>query len=754
MRRAAAIFLLCCTAWLRAAEDPRSESTRQMAELLARLARDANPTNNPFLNAARAEMFARRLDAAGSNSDTSAAVLVNLHGQYALELLQAGRSLEAVTEFQKTLALHRSPRGALFMGNRDETLLRTSLALSWLRLGEQENCISNHTALSCLLPIDKSAAHKFQRGSRSAIPVLLDLLIYRPNNLSARWLLNLAYMTLGEYPEKVPPQYLVPPSAFASDYDIGRFTDVAGPLGLDVPDLSGGSIAEDFDNDGDLDIVCSSLGLADQLRYFRNNGDGTFTERSREAGLLGIVGGLNIMQTDFNNDGAPDIFVLRGGWFGRAGKFPKSLLRNRGDGSFDDVTESAGLLSFHPTQTAAWLDYDGDGWLDVFIGHESREGDTNYCELYRNNHNGTFTECAAENGLAIAGWVKGTASGDFNNDGRPDLYISRLGEPNILLRNDGPAVDGSNTTGNPRAAPRWLFTDVTAQAGVAEPRYSFPTWFFDYDNDGWEDIFVGGYHGENVGDIAADYLGLPHHAERPRLYHNHHDGTFADVTRQAGLHKMLLAMGANFGDLDNDGWLDFYLGTGEPDLAALMPNRMFRNEAGARFEDVTTSGGFGHLQKGHGISFADLDHDGDQDVYQVMGGAVSGDTYRNVLYENPGHGNNWVKIKLAGSQANRAGLGARLKLTVATPSGPRVIHRTVTTGGSFGASPFRQEIGLGRGTGLSSLEILWPGSNTRQSFTNLPIKTVLTIREGDATYQSTAQKAFPFRKSTHAHHHP
>ena len=150
------------------------------------------------------------------------------------------------------------------------------------------------------------------------------------------------------------------------------------------------------------------------------------------------------------------------------------------------------------------------------------------------------------------------------------------------------------------------FTDVTDAAGVAMQNNSFATWFFDYDNDGWPDLFVAGYSTEASGDVGAFEIGLPVHAEKPKLYHNMHDGTFKDVSAEAHLDRAILTMGANFGDLDNDGWLDVYLGTGDSTYQALLPNRMFRNDRGRRFEDVTTAGDFGHLQKGHGIAFADL----------------------------------------------------------------------------------------------------------------------------------------------------
>jgi len=217
------------------------------------------------------------------------------------------------------------------------------------------------------------------------------------------------------------------------------------------------------------------------------------------------------------------------------------------------------------------------------------------------------------------------------------------------------------------------------------------------------------------------------------LYRNGGQGRFQDVTRAAGLDRLLLAMGANWGDYDNDGWPDLYLGTGEPDLSSLMPNRLFRNGGGGRFEDVTTAARVGHLQKGHGVAFADFDEDGDLDIYAVMGGAFSGDTAANVFFENPGAEGAWVEIELRGISANRPGLGARLRCHVQEGRETRVIYRTVTTGGSFGASPFRQWIGLGKAGKVDRLEIDWPGSGTRQVVREVPVRRRITITEGDGT---------------------
>jgi len=581
--------------------------------------------------------------------------------------------------------------------------------------------------------------YRRQEGPREAIKILTECLRTYKADFKAIWLLNIAYMVLGEYPDKVPEQWRMPARLFESDYDIKQFRDVSSGAGLDLPGWAGGCVIEDFDDDGFLDVMISNWEARSQLRYFRNNGNGTFTERTTAAGLTGLIGGLNMIQADYNNDGRTDVLILRGAWLGPAGRYPNSLLRNNGDGTFEDVTEESGLLSFHPTQTASWFDYNGDGWLDVFIGNESFGTNVHACELYRNNGNGTFTECAAEAGVTSMAYVKGVAAGDFNNDGRPDLYISSRSSANCLFRNDGPV---SKEQG---AKSAWRFTNIASAAGVNKQTMTFPTATFDYDNDGWLDILVTGYALESVGDIVLDYFGKSFPSEAARLYRNNRDGTFSDMTKESKLFKLIFAMALNFGDFDNDGWLDFLAGTGDPDFSTVVPNRAFRNAEGKFFQDVTTSGGLGHLQKGHAISFADIDNDGDQDIFEVIGGAYTDDTYRSSLLENPGHGNHWLTLKLEGVKSNRSAYGARIKVLVKTEQGERAIYKTVSSGASFGASPLRQEIGLGKAQAIQSVEILWPTTGQTQVLKNLAMDRFYKVREGESAATLMNVRAFKLR---------
>ncbi len=724
-------FISSAMAQPQAAPAYQSAGTKKMAALLEKIYRETDWRGDPNKPAERLPYYKNLLASGQLSPQQRVAVQLEL----ANELLRAGESASAVDTLEGLARLVRDQKLAL--PREAETQLHSELAISYLRLGEQQNCQDMHGAKSCIFPIGKGGVHSNPRGAEGAVREYAWLVEHDPHDASAQWLLNIAYMQLGRYPDGVPAKWLIPASRFQSEYTIGEFPDVAPQAGFNFMQRSGGVLVEDFDGDGLLDVMVSSSGPLDQMRFFHNNGDGTFSDRTRQAGLMGEVGGLNLVLTDYNNDGHPDVLVLRGGWWNRFGHYPLSLLKNNGDGTFDDVTEQAGLLTLAPTQTAAWADYDNDGWLDLFVGYESNPGDAHASKLFHNNHDGTFTEVGATSGLGDLGFVKGVAWGDYNNDGRPDLYVSVKGAANHLFRNDGP-----RDPRNPAAG--WKFTDVTARAGVAAPRESFATWFFDYDNDGWPDIFVAGYSMDSVNDVGLFEMGKPYKAEVPRLFHNNRDGTFTDVTANAHLDRAILTMGANFGDLDNDGWLDIYLGNGEPAYEALLPNRMFRNDRGHVFQDVTTSGGFGNLQKGHAVAFADFENNGNEDVFEEMGGAFPGDTYQSTLYRNPGHGNHWITLALDGVQTNRAAFGARIMVEFRENGGVRRVYRTVGYGSSFGGNPLRQHIGLGKAMSIVKAEIFWPVTGKTQVLSGLEVDHAYRIREGAARAEPVHWKRYSF----------
>jgi hypothetical protein len=674
----------------------------------------------------------------------------------ALERFKAGLNREAIRDVEQMIrdagfspAAERIPP--------DAKPLFDLLAMAYLRLGEQENCIDNPAAEVCILPLKGKGLHALPEGARRSIDLFQRILQAFPDDHGSRWLLNIAHMAAGEFPDKVPPRHLIPGLRLPAKPGFPRFPNIAGDLGLGLSSHAGGLAVEDFNRDGFLDLLMTRMGLDDQTRLFLADGRGGFTERTTEAGLDGITGGLNLVHADYDNDGFEDVLVLRGGWMGDAGSFPASLLRNRGDGTFEDVTYRSGLVSAHPSQTAAWADYDLDGCLDVFIGNEAqrtltpdRPGLPHPSLLFRNNCNGTFQEVSRQVGIDVEEFVKGVVWGDADNDGLPDLFLSVMGGPNHLYHNLGGSPSG------------WRFEERARQAGVDGPVFSFPAWFFDYDNDGREDLLVLSYDLRHVNELpdaaAREYLKLPlriiHGAdtveiERSRLYHNNGDGTFSDATRPMGLYDTALwGMGSNFGDLDNDGWLDFYVGTGSPDLNAVVPNRMFRNRTGRRFEDVTLPGGFGHIQKGHAVAFADFTRSGHEDVFAVMGGAYEGDRFANLLFENPGWPDrSWVNLKLEGRTANRSAIGARIEvLTRQADGSTRAIHRTVSTGGSFGAGPLELHVGLDRATTIEQVTVRWPdAARTNSMYQNLELNRFYHIVQGEGP-KLLERPPVPYRK--------
>jgi hypothetical protein len=713
------IVIAVCLATLtaRGADPPPTEaaapSTREMASWLDELAGRVDPKVLWFnVNDVRAKLLGLEVDKPRPIAED-----LRVRMLYATELSYAGQYTPALQQID--LLLGKADEAGPSMGGDFLLGVLMLQATTLLRMGEEQNCAEGHNSDSCLLPIRGSGVHTRRLGSTQATAALERILRIDPGNLRARWLLNIAHMTLGSYPDAVPPAALIAPSVFAAAYPLKPFLNVAGSVGLGIYGLSGGAVLDDLDRDGLIDLMVSAIGFRDPVRVFRNDGDGRFSDRTAASGLTGINGGLNLVHADYDNDGLSDVLVLRGAWMEGQGRFPVSLLRNVGNLHFVDVTKQAGLAErLAPTQTATWFDFDGDGWLDLFVGRESTPGDRHPCELYRNNRDGTFTEMARAAGVDLVGYVKAAVSGDYDNDGRFDLYVSIADAPNVLFHNDGRQPDGA-----------WRFSNVAAQAGVEQPIHSFPAFFFDYDNDGWLDLFVAAYKSA-AEDVASEYLRLPTKAAHARLYHNERNGAFRDVTAAMGVATVTPTMGLNYGDLDNDGWLDFYMGTGNPDFSTLVPNRMFRNDGGRRFLDVTTAGNFGHLQKGHAIAWADVDNDGDQDLFEEMGGAYQADRAYSALYENPGSGNKWVSLELEGTASNRSAIGARLKVILRSPRGPRTLYRTVSTGGSFGSSTLRQEIGVGDATGIASIEVRWPGSGRVQLVRGLELGRRYQVREG------------------------
>jgi hypothetical protein len=620
-----------------------------------------------------------------------------------------------------------------------KSMIRNLLMSSYLRLGENENCRENHSHESCLLPLKGKAVHLKPFGSTLALKYFEIELQAIPENIGAKWLLNVAHMTLGTYPNGVPSQWLIEPSIFESEYDIKKFTNVEEILGIDTFTSMGTGIVDDFlGNDNLKDIFQCSASYNKNVKLYKNLGTGKFEDVTEAAGLKGIDGGANCRQADYNNDGHLDIFIMRGGWLKI--DHVNGLLRNNGDGTFTDVAFKMGLKTTGATHTMDYADINRDGKLDFFVANEDFP-----CEMWLNLGDDNIINVADGN-IVDCGLVKGMVFTDYNDDMWPDIMLSRYAGKNRLLRNDGKYSDTEKG--------KWSFTDVTDEVGLGDPWFSFPTTTLDIDQDGSLDILVAGHLFEGPDAVAWIYtnesyfINTLHNEENPnfgsspsqkltRAFLNK-NGKFEEIGEEGGLRRHIMTMAMNYGDLDNDGMQDLYFGTGQPDVRALQPNRMYRNnfESGTNFQDVTTSGNFGHIQKGHGIAFVDIDNDGDHDVYGQMGGAFAGDFFKDAIYLNPGHGNGFIKIDLEGVETNRNGLGSRIYVhTIDENNNKRVLHHYKNTGGSYGSNPMETHIGIGQAVSIEKIIVWWQKTGLKQELVNIPLNSRVKITEGYDGYE-------------------
>jgi enediyne biosynthesis protein E4 len=527
-----------------------------------------------------------------------------------------------------------------------------------------------------------------------------------------------------------------------------RFQEVAAKSGLrfelrngatgqfhQIELTAGGVAVLDYNNDGCTDIFFTNGAAIPSLRktgpefynrLFRNNCDMTFTDVTEEAGLAGEGYSTAVAIGDFDNDGFPDIFV--------AGVKRNILYRNLGNGRFADVTAPARVAGIDAkfgnmwAVSAGWVDYDNDGWLDLFVSNyvvwdaatEPRCGTPErqfYChpksyeglpgQLFHNNRDGTFTDVSQTSGIGRhIGKGMGVAFADIDGDGLTDIFVANDSVRNFLFRNRG---DGT-------------FQEIGLEAGVALREDGFAIAgmggdFRDFDNDGKPDLVVSG--------ILNDSF---------MLFHNL-GGTagFEDYAQRTGLlmgTRQFTGWSLGMYDFDNDGWkdlffalshlsqLDRYLGRD-----SALPNRVFRNVGGKRFEDVSAGAGpdFQRAAMHRGVAFADFDNDGRIDaVVTVVNGPAK--LFRNVT----GGESHWLAIRLRGRRSNRQGLGAVVHVHL--PDGRDLYNQATTAVGFACSSEALVRFGLGANRVAEGIEIRWPGGGV-QHIANVAADRIVDVVE-------------------------
>jgi len=536
-----------------------------------------------------------------------------------------------------------------------------------------------------------------------------------------------------------------PSSKLAQSDPVIRFSDIRKSAGIDfvqdstqteekyyLETMGTGVAWIDYDQDGLMDLYFVQSGATDAYKpahplrsaLYHNNGDGTFTDVTDKAHVGGEGHyGQGVAVGDFNNDGYPDMYITG---YGRA-----ILYLNNGDGTFTDVSEKSGVVDGENWSTSAgWFDFDKDGWLDLLVTNyidwspknnlwcgERKPGYRSYCnpnnyrgqktKLYRNNHDGTFTDVSDKSGVGLPE-SKGMSMvlADLNSDSWPDIAVANDTWPNFLFENNH---DGT-------------FSDVSLISGLAaseDGRYEAGMGIdaADVDGDGNLDIYI----------THLDF-------ELNRLYHNNGDGTFTDATYSSGIgNKAILLSGvaAKFIDYDNDGWPDILQANGAMvDNVQLYhslvtykePLLMFRNLGHGQFEKTSDTLGpdFNRPMVGRGLATADFFNDGQ------IGIAVNCRGDSPVILRNEGTSNHWLEVLLIGTKSNRDGIGSLLKL-----SSGGVVQVDQSKGGTsyMSASDPRIHFGLGKRSKIDSLQITWPSGKV-DKLTDVPVDSVIAVKEG------------------------
>jgi Tfp pilus assembly protein PilF len=607
-------------------------------------------------------------------------------------------------------AQHLTADALMRMGDFDAARKRYEFILSSYEVPPPERARILQKAGHCRLRLkDHGAAAAAFRRAHETDPRIEYL-----------WDVRMAYEPVGGYPADLPASLrfdLRPEPVDPRNPPLLKFTDLAPKLGIDKWAGAGPSAWADVDGDGREDLL--ACGCDTFCTLWRNDG-ASFTDVTLKAGLTRLESGFGAVFADYDDDGDADFYVARNGWNGPA---PNSLMRNDGEGIFTDVIAGSGADAPGSSFNAAWADFNRDGRLDLIVTQGvTADGSVN--RLFFGRGVGAFTDVTEKSGILEPphyGTI-GVAVGDYDGDGWLDIFThGRLG-PNRLFRNLGNGA----------------FKDVAREAGVAGAanQNGYVAFFSDLDADGDLDIFAAsledwprvlqgyrpGYRPGSDDDMV----------NTPRFWRNEGGGRFADRTREAGLIHPYGVMSGGIADLDNDGYPDVYLGTGNPDFHRLEPNVLLRNVSGTRFEEMTRYAGVGSLGKGHGISFTDWDRDGDLDIYIELGGFYHGDFWHSAFYVNDlGNRNNWLQVTLEQAGANRRAIGAGVTIR----DGAYRFYQEVKGGEGFGStSPTTLHFGIGRRSRVEAMEIRWP-DGTRTVLADPPVRKRLRVKKGDASWR-------------------
>jgi hypothetical protein len=535
---------------------------------------------------------------------------------------------------------------------------------------------------------------------------------------------------------KTAPPNAVDPIQFELTQARGlRFVSNSGatPRKYQPQTMLAGVALTDYDNDGRLDLYfvngATMPGLVKSSeaywnRLFRNNGDGSFTDVTDQAGVKGRGYDIAVAVADYDNDGYEDIFV--------AGVRGNILYHNNGNGTFSDVTRTAGLDHPDPVYgqlwgaSAAWVDYDRDGWLDLFVSNYvvwdpqkeplcELDHVPDFCHpnlyqglpnsLFHNNHDGTFTDVSERSGIRKSiGKGMGVAVADFDGDGWPDIFVANDNEPNQLFHNERDGTFNAVAVENGVAYTE----NGTAVAGMgADAR--------DIDNDSWPDIF----------ETALVKETMP-------LFRNLGKGFFQEITRESGVTSATRNKGGwsnGVFDFNNDGWKDLFVAAahvldagGNRRASVEQSNMVLANLQNGKFSDVSSRAGSDFTKPAvhRGAAFGDLDNDGRMDIV-----VTCLDGTPEVWHNTSPVRNHWLLVQAIGSKSNRDGIGAKLRLT--TYSGAQYNHVT-TSVGFASASDKRVHFGLGKDMAARELQIVWP-SGTVQVLRDIKADQILTVRE-------------------------